>query len=159
MLPYTQQHDSLWTRDTLLDTCQLPHDAAGIKKLERLTADAHYFPPVIDAADVKDSLGKGVQNNLLEYEISKIKSRRGKYLIVQQWQHDQHPAMICAHDGRGARVWSFAGADQTEQNHLQHFVDQLAQETSQPLLLFLHAECTERQGKAIADWIADWIAD
>ena len=140
MLPYTQQHDSLWTRDTLLDTCQLPHDAAGIKKLERLTADAHYFPPVIDAADVKDSLGKGVQNNLLEYEISKIKSRRGKYLIVQQWQHDQHPAMICAHDGRGARVWSFAGADQTEQNHLQHFVDQLAQETSQPLLLFLHAE-------------------
>lgn len=140
MLPYTQQSDRLWTRDTLLEACQLPHDAAGLKKLERLTAEAHYFPPAIDAADVKDSLGKGVQDNLLEYEISKIKSRRGKYLIVQQWQHDQHPAMICAHDGRGARIWSFADANQTEQNHLQRFVDQLVKETSQPLLLFLHAE-------------------
>ena len=140
MLPYQQNNDGLWTRDTLLHACDLASDAAGLKKLERLTLDAWYFPPLIDTTEVTDEDNHPVQKNLIQAEMNMIKSRRGKYVIVQLWQPDQRPAMICAHDGRGARTWRFANKDQSGKEALQDFIHMLADKITQPLLLCLHAE-------------------
>lgn len=140
MLPYQQNNDGLWTRDALLDACDLASDAAGLKKLERLTSDAQYFPPLIDATEVTDEDNHPVQKNLMQAELNKIKSRRGKYVIVQLWQPDHRPVMICAHDGRGARTWHFANKDQSLKDTLQDFIHMLADKITQPLLLCLHAE-------------------
>jgi sulfate adenylyltransferase subunit 2 len=140
MLPYQQNNDGLWTRDALLDACDLASDAAGLKKLERLTSDAQYFPPLIDATEVTDEDSHPVQKNLMQAELNMIKSRRGKYVIVQLWQPDHRPVMICAHDGRSARTWNFANKNQSQKDALQDFIHMLADKITQPLLLCLHAE-------------------
>ena len=140
MLPYQHNNDDLWTRDALLDACDLASDAAGLKKLERLTTDAQYFPPLIDATEVTDEDSHPVQKNLMQAELNMIKSRRGKYVIVQLWQPDHRPVMICAHDGRGARTWNFANKNQSQKDALQDFIHMLADKITQPLLLCLHAE-------------------
>ena len=140
MLPYQHNNNGLWTRDALLDACDLASDAAGLKKLERLTSDAQYFPPLIDATEVTDEDSHPVQKNLMQAELNMIKSRRGKYVIVQLWQPDHRPVMICAHDGRGARTWHFANKNQSQKDALQDFIHMLADKITQPLLLCLHAE-------------------
>ena len=140
MLPYQHNNDDLWTRDALLDACDLASDAAGLKKLERLTSDAQYFPPLIDATEVTDEDSHPVQKNLMQAELNMIKSRRGKYVIVQLWQPDHRPVMICAHDGRSARTWNFANKNQSQKDALQDFIHMLADKITQPLLLCLHAE-------------------
>lgn len=140
MLPYQHNNDDLWTRDALLDACDLASDAAGLKKLERLTSDAQYFPPLIDATEVTDDDSHPVQKNLMQAELNMIKSRRGKYVIVQLWQPDHRPVMICAHDGRSARTWNFANKNQSQKDALQDFIHMLADKITQPLLLCLHAE-------------------
>lgn len=140
MLPFQHKKNDLWTRETLLQACNLSNDEAGLKKLERLVSEARYFPPIINLAELTDEDGHPLQKNLMQVEIEKIKSRRGKYLILQSWQHNQHPMMICAHDGRGARIWSFAKKGQSQKDHLQYFIDTLADHKKQPLLLFMHAE-------------------
>ena len=140
MLPYQHNNDDLWTRDALLDACDLASDAAGLKKLERLTTDAQYFPPLIDATEVTDEDSHPVQKNLMQAELNMIKSRRGKYVIVQLWQPDHRPVMICAHDGRSARTWNFANKNQSQKDALQDFIHMLADKITQPLLLCLHAE-------------------
>jgi sulfate adenylyltransferase subunit 2 len=140
MLPYQHNNDDLWTRDALLDACDLASDAAGLKKLERLTSDAQYFPPLIDATEVTDEDSHPVQKNLMQAELNMIKSRRGKYVIVQLWQPDHRPVMICAHDGRSARIWNFANKNQSQKDALQDFIHMLADKITQPLLLCLHAE-------------------
>ena len=96
MLPYQHNNDGLWTRDALLDACDLASDAAGLKKLERLISNAQYFPPLIDATEVTDEDRHPVQKNLMQAELNMIKSRRGKYVIVQLWQPEHRPVRICA---------------------------------------------------------------
>ena len=129
---------SFWTRDTLASHLGFADDAAGKKKLERLYAKTSYFPPLIGLKDVVDSDGKKLLKNLLEQDIASIQSKRGKWLIVQHWRPNDDPAMICAHDGRGARYWCFAREDQNDADHLQEFIDGLATQFSQPIRLYLH---------------------
>jgi hypothetical protein len=38
--------NGLWTRDALLDACDLASDAAGLKKLERLTSKRTVFSAI-----------------------------------------------------------------------------------------------------------------
>ena len=141
MLPFVNPFlsDALfWTRDILAQYLGIANTAAGKKKLERLWKEASYFPPLIGLKDIVDADGKALLQNLISHEVASVQSKRGKWLIVQYWCPDDQPAMICAHDGRGARYWCFAQENQNMPDQLQAFIDSLAAKISQPILLCLH---------------------
>ncbi len=141
MLPFVNPFlsDALfWTRDILAQYLGIANTAAGKKKLERLWKEASYFPPLIGLKDIVDADGKALLQNLISHEVASVQSKRGKWLIVQYWCPDEQPAMICAHDGRGARYWCFAQENQNVPDQLQAFIDSLAAKISQPILLYLH---------------------
>src|SRR5210317_587177 len=141
MLPFVNPSlpDTLiWTRDALAQHLGLASAAAGKKKLERLCKDVSYFPPLIGLEDIVNADGKALLNNLMPHEVASVQSKRGKWLIVQYWCPNDQPAMICAHDGRGARYWCFSGENQNVADQLQAFIDSLAVEINQPILLYLY---------------------
>jgi len=158
MLPYSNTAPSetavasaraLWDRDSLLRHLGLASDAAGHKKLERLTADATYFPPTLEPETITDEQGKPLLANLLAHEIASIQSRRGKWLALQRCQQEGRPAMLVANDGRGARLWLFAEPGQSPAAHLQAFADRLADQTKQPILLLLHHDLAAFRGRVV----------
>ena len=141
MLPFVNPSLSdtlIWTRDALAQHLGLASTAAGKKKLERLCKEVSYFPPLIGLEDIVNADGKALLNNLMPHEVASVQSKRGKWLIVQYWCPNDQPAMICAHDGRGARYWCFSGENQNVADQLQAFIDSLAVEINQPILLYLH---------------------
>ena len=167
MLPNTPHPDHpLWTRDLLLEQLGLSHSAADLKKCERLITDAEYFPPQIGFEDLQDEQSRPLSRSLLEHAAASIQSKRGKWLIIQPWQKKQDDqgqdqqvgAMICAHDGRGARLWSFAQDGQSAQDHLQSFINAIADHHDNPVLLLIHGglaqyrhQMTLPEGVLVAD--------
>ncbi len=61
MLPFQHKKNDLWTRETLLQACNLSNAEAGLKKLERLVSEARYFPPIINVAEITDEDGHPLQ--------------------------------------------------------------------------------------------------
>ena len=143
MLPVTLHSDyALWSRDLLLAHLSLSSSAADLKKLERMTGDAGYFPPQLGFDDLCDETGLPLSASLLDHAATAIQTKRGKWLIVQKWQY-QDVKMICANDGRGARLWSFALDGQSDADHLQSFVTALADSHQNPVLVVFHGELAE----------------
>ena len=143
MLPVTLHSDyALWSRDLLLAHLSLSSSAADLKKLERMTGDEGYFPPQLGFDDLCDETGRPLSASLLDHAATAIQTKRGKWLIVQKWQY-QDVKMICANDGRGARLWSFALDGQSDVDHLQSFVTALADSHQNPVLVVFHGELAE----------------
>ena len=142
MLPFTNaiydDQTTLWDRDALLAHLKMKSSTAGLKKLERLTAEASYYPAALKPDGIRDHQGRPLQANLLAAEIEAIQARRGKWLVLQLWQFDGRPHMICANDGRGERRWLFAKKGQTLLDHLRDFVRLLAGQSKRPTLIIMH---------------------
>ena len=144
MLPITHHPDhALWSRDLLLGHLGLSSSAADLKKLERMTGDAGYFPPQLGFDALCDAAGQPLSTSLLDHAATAIQSKRGKWLIVQKWQSTAKEAMICAHDGRGARLWSFAQHGQSDSDHLQSFVTAIGDHHQNPVLIVIHGELAQ----------------
>lgn len=142
MLPFinvTSNHQTtLWDRDALLAYLNMGAGTAELKKLERLTAKASYYPAILQPDGIRDHQGHRLHANLLAAEIEAIQARRGKWLALQLWKFEGEPNMICANDGRGGRRWLFANIGQTVPDHLKDFVRLLAGQSQHPILLILH---------------------
>ena len=163
MLPYSSpSQQPLWSRDSLAESLGLSANAADLKKLERLTAEADYFPPLLGVDAVTDHRGRPLMAALLNHDIAKIQSKRGKWLILQEWPHQKtmpgqktmsgqnttstHDAtMICAHDGRGKRLWSFPKKGQNKGQSLQDFITALDGQHNNPVLLIIHGGLAQYQ--------------
>jgi len=158
MLPYqnrtTDHAIRLWDRDTLLAHLGLANDkepkATNLKKLERLTAENGYFPPLLTLDDLRDEHRQALWANLRNHEVQAIQSRRGKWLALQCWQAGDHPAMIIANDGRGSRFWRFIDDNQGLAHHLHEFITGLGEQSAQPTLLFLHGNLARHRHDPIA---------
>ena len=151
MLPITPHPDhALWSRDLLLTQLGLSSSAADLKKLERMTGEAGYFPPQLGFDDLCDETGHPLSASLLNHAATAIQSKRGKWLIVQKWQSEAKEAMICAHDGRGARLWSFAQNSQSDADHLQSFVTAIADHHQNPVLLIIQGELAQYRNTVTA---------
>ncbi len=148
MLPYCNLTDDhtirLWDRDSLMAHLGLSNgdepNAAGLKKMERLTAESGYFPTLLTLDELRDEHGQALWPNLRDHDVQAIQSRRGKWLALQYWQSADHPAMIIANDGRGSRFWRFINDDQPLGEHLQDFINGLSAHSPQPTLIFLHGK-------------------
>ena len=117
MLPFTNpisdHQTTLWDRNALLAHLSMKAGTAELKKLERLTAEAGYYPATLQPDGIRDHQGHPLHANLLASEIKAVQARRGKWLALQLWQFEGRPDMICANDGRGGRRWLFADTGQT----------------------------------------------
>lgn len=161
MLPITPHSGhALWSRDLLLAHLGLSSSAADLKKLERMTGDADYFPPLLGLDHLFDDQSRPLSPSLLDHATTSIQSKRGKWLIVQKWHHQNASIMICAHDGRRARLWSFAQDDQSDRDHLQSFISAIADSHQNAVLVVIHGELaqyrhaiTQPQGVSIADTV------
>ena len=159
MLPYASPAETLlWTRELLLQFCGMSDTSADLKKLERMTADQGYFPPLLDYQALQDQYGRPLSTSLLEHEVNAIQSKRGKALIVQQWENN-NAAMICAHDGRGKRLWSFAQDGESTSDHLQTFITAVAAHHDNPVLIILHGALAECRGHHLTSADHVTIAD
>jgi sulfate adenylyltransferase subunit 2 len=142
MLPFTNviadNQTTLWDRDALLAHLNMGAGTAELKKLERLTAEASYYPATLQPDGIRDHQGHPLHANLLAAEIDAIQARRGKWLAIQLWQFEGRPDMICANDGRGGRRWLFANAGQTVADHLGDFCRLLTGQSQHPILMILH---------------------
>ena len=142
MLPFTNaisdHQTTLWDRDTLLAHLNMKASTAELKKLERLTTEASYYPAILKPDGIRDHEGHPLYANLLTSEIEAVHARRGKWLALQLWTFEGEPNMICANDGRGGRCWLFANIGQTVPDHLKDFARLLAGQSQHPILLILH---------------------
>ena len=142
MLPFTNaisdHQATLWDRDTLLAHLNMKASTAELKKLERLTTEASYYPAILKPDGIRDHEGHPLYANLLTSEIEAVHARRGKWLALQLWQYEGRPDMICANDGRGGRCWLFAEIGQTISSLLRDFGQLLAKKSQHPILLILH---------------------
>lgn len=142
MLPFTNaisdHQTTLWDRDALLAHLKMRASTAELKKLERLTAEASYYPATLKPDGIRDHQGHPLHANLLASEIEAVQARRGKWLALQLWQFEGRPDMLCANDGRGGRCWLFANIGQTVADHLKVFTRLLAGQSQHPILLILH---------------------
>ena len=142
MLPFTNatsnHQTTLWDRDALLAHLNMGAGTAELKKLERLTAKASYYPAILQPDGIRDHQGHRLHANLLAAEIEAIQARRGKWLALQLRTFEGEPNMLCANDGRGGRCWLFANVGQTVPDHLKDFARLLAGQSQHPILLILH---------------------
>jgi sulfate adenylyltransferase subunit 2 len=141
MLPYSNQlidsKIALWHRASVLNLLGWPQTAANDKKFERMIVETSYLPSILRPVNAIDENDEPLQQNLLQYDIKAIQSRRGKWLILQYWQSNSHPPLIMANDGRGARFWLFAEDTQDQEAHLKAFISLLGADTIKPLLIIL----------------------
>ena len=142
MLPFTNatsnHQTTLWDRDALLAHLNMGAGTAELKKLERLTAKANYYPAILQPDGIRDHQGHRLHANLLAAEIEAIQARRGKWLALQLRTFEGEPNMLCANDGRGGRCWLFANVGQTVPDHLKDFARLLAGQSQHPIILILH---------------------
>jgi sulfate adenylyltransferase subunit 2 len=142
MLPYFNIHHNkiskMWSRASLLTHLKQDETAANVKKFERKAESTCYLPSALYPNALTDENNHPLQQNLLQYDIKAIQSRRGKWLILQYWQSNSQPALIMANDGRGARLWLFAENGQNQEAHLKAFIAALEAESNKPLLIILH---------------------
>ena len=136
--PTSDNQTTLWDRNELLAHLKMGAGAAEVKKLERLTAKASYYPAVLQPDGICDHQGRPLHANLLAAEIEAVRARRGKWLALQLWQFEGRPNMICANDGRGGRRWLFANIGQKVPEHLKDFGRLLTEQSQHPNLVILH---------------------
>jgi len=151
MLPFTNvisdHQTTLWSRDALLAHLNMKASKAELKKLERMTAEASYYPATLQPDGIRDHQGHPLHANLLASEIKAVQARRGKWLALQLWQFEGRPDMLCANDGRGGRCWLFANIGQSVPDHLRDFVRLLAGQFQHPILLILHGSLAALRGE------------
>ena len=128
----------LWQRSSLVKYLFGKETGAINKQLERLISESSYIPPNIQPKSVLSEDKYYLQQNLLQHDIDIIRSRRGKWLVLQYWSIDDYPPLIMANDGRGKRYWLFSENEQSIGDHLTTFVKSLEAMTASPILLILH---------------------
>ena len=141
MVPYfnlnSKKTPILWCRASLLKHLGHAESPASVKKLERFFVKTSYLPPLLQPVTVTDENKNLLQQNLLQYDINAIQSRRGKWLILQLWHTNDKLSLIMVNDGRGARQWLFGETGQDITTHLNHVIALLEAKTRKPLLLIL----------------------